>query len=805
MYPNAGDVQAPTPSPYASGPASGIGFFNKGDQPVARHHNRTKSGREIFHGPPGSYGLHGHGIIPKDEFEQQWYAKHPQDFQREKQGEYGHHIKENRKDYHWVGDDLVKLVHQSASKGHGMGTSRDVVSTPDEQIGYLATDQYASRITSPKPASGRPPSISKGKGGSVSIESPLHQSSFPAGTLQDKDSPEIVSDAEENIIHINPPSRRQSKIHGGSVEDPKMDLGPHAGNTEEEGGWIVEHGYGAPILASDELAKNPEAEYLQPAVSPELDRHEEEHRTHSRSHSRNSSRNNTARLGGTSSQRILSPAEHERNSTPLDNVKEYEPLFPEDEDEKKPAKSAVDKLKRPETLARHHFPSQDVWEDTPSSLQLETTVETPDVPEEEQSPPDVGPAKYFEKPEDEKKREKEAADDKTSNFLSDHNGRFAKPHFNKDIVSDMAGGRPGIRHRFPSQDIWEDAADHHHLVTTVSGPQEEEEPTEETTEPLAADKPQIPVRPQKSKETSPVDKKPPVLPDRPKPTVPTRPARPSTNKSTEKVPTTSTSAAADSLTENLNRAKPKPTIPARPAGSKIAALQAGFLKDLNSKLGLGPQAPKPKEPEPEKEAEQAEVKPLSDARKGRAKGPQRRKPAASPAAKEEVKETVPQVQKLEFAGVSTVWSIGEDGDVDVPAKRMAGAIEAVLKSQHVEKEAEAKEESEPGEQKETKQDPEAAKPESEEEKDDDEPERQGSGIFGAVKKAVETVASPITGSKAKDDEKVEGGEEEEGLRKEVVDEKEKESAPAAVAPDAAEKEEKTPDEVKEVELNVDAA
>lgn len=121
MYPNAGDVQAPTPSPFASGPVTGVGFFNKGDQPQGRNHSRTKSGREIFHGPPGSYGLHGHGIIPKDEFEQQWYAKHPQDLQREKQGEYGHHIKENRKDYHWVGDDLVKLVHQSASKGHGMG------------------------------------------------------------------------------------------------------------------------------------------------------------------------------------------------------------------------------------------------------------------------------------------------------------------------------------------------------------------------------------------------------------------------------------------------------------------------------------------------------------------------------------------------------------------------------------------------------------------------------------------------------------------------------------------------------------
>lgn len=124
MYPNAGDVQAPTPSPYDQAPSSGIGFFNKGGSlPTGRHHGRTKSGREIFHGPPGSYGLHGHGVIPKNEFEQQWYAKHPEDFRREKAGEYGPHIQENRKDYHWVGDDLVKLVHSSADKGLGMGTS----------------------------------------------------------------------------------------------------------------------------------------------------------------------------------------------------------------------------------------------------------------------------------------------------------------------------------------------------------------------------------------------------------------------------------------------------------------------------------------------------------------------------------------------------------------------------------------------------------------------------------------------------------------------------------------------------------
>lgn len=118
MFRNAGDVQAPSPAPFAqqtapSGPASG-----SSQRP--RHHGRTKSGREIFHGPPGSYGMHGHGVIPKDEFTQKWYEKHPEDLKREKAGEYGPHIQENRKDYHWRADNLEKLVHMK-SQDIGMG------------------------------------------------------------------------------------------------------------------------------------------------------------------------------------------------------------------------------------------------------------------------------------------------------------------------------------------------------------------------------------------------------------------------------------------------------------------------------------------------------------------------------------------------------------------------------------------------------------------------------------------------------------------------------------------------------------
>jgi hypothetical protein len=119
MFRNAGDVQAPSPAPSAPVVGGGgVGFHNKSG---GRHHGRTKSGREIFHGPPGSYGLHGHGKISQDEFEKKWYERHPDDFRREKAGEYGPHIQENRKDYHWRSENLEQLVHGPG----GIGLGRD--------------------------------------------------------------------------------------------------------------------------------------------------------------------------------------------------------------------------------------------------------------------------------------------------------------------------------------------------------------------------------------------------------------------------------------------------------------------------------------------------------------------------------------------------------------------------------------------------------------------------------------------------------------------------------------------------------
>jgi hypothetical protein len=344
--------------------------------------------------------------------------------------------------------------------------------------------------------------------------------------------------------------------------------------------------------------------------------------------------------------------------------------------------SQVEKLKRP-SVARHHFPSQDVWEDTPGSLQLETTVDTPQEPEEPRTAGghnDVSPAKVFEDPNVEEQRKNQINQEDQKSFLPEHTRQFAAENKLLGKVRDETPGRPGMQQRFPSQDIWEDAPSHNYLETTVSTPQMEDsneyaEDSPVDQKPPVPARPSIPARPAK-RDISADDKKAPIIPDRPKPQIPARPSKPSTGSS-EKVPT-----AESQVSENDSpQPKAKPPVPARPAGSKIAALQAGFLKDLNSKLGLGPHAPpKVKEPEEEEEAER-ETAPLPDARKGRAKGPQRRKPAASPspaaAATITAEVAVPR-QSLSFGPVTAIWSFGEDGALDVPAARMAAQLQQSL-------------------------------------------------------------------------------------------------------------------------------
>jgi len=115
LYPNAGDVQAPSPAPamFASHNTGTSLTPQSGRQTPLRHHTRTKSGRDVFNGPPGSYGLHGHGVNMSDPFEKDWYQKHPDDMEKEAQGEYGPAISETRKEWALTSNELNKLVHTS--------------------------------------------------------------------------------------------------------------------------------------------------------------------------------------------------------------------------------------------------------------------------------------------------------------------------------------------------------------------------------------------------------------------------------------------------------------------------------------------------------------------------------------------------------------------------------------------------------------------------------------------------------------------------------------------------------------------
>jgi hypothetical protein len=62
--------------------------------------------------------MHGHGVIPKDKFEQAYYEKHPELWKKET-GAYG----EDRKDWALSSEDLNKIVRQTASRGSGLGQS----------------------------------------------------------------------------------------------------------------------------------------------------------------------------------------------------------------------------------------------------------------------------------------------------------------------------------------------------------------------------------------------------------------------------------------------------------------------------------------------------------------------------------------------------------------------------------------------------------------------------------------------------------------------------------------------------------
>ncbi|KAI9843155.1 MAG: hypothetical protein M1837_006608 [Sclerophora amabilis] len=817
MYPNAGDVQAPSPSPFGQSLfPGGIGYHNDGQHRPGGHHGRTRSGKEHIQGPPGSYGLHGHGIPVQDKLERAWYERHPEALVREEHGEYGPGIGGGRGEWALSSEDLNKIVRATASRGSDVGISSTLLGTPDEQIGYIASEEFASRLNSPHLQSTIYHQKSHSNHSQPHLDSPLRKMSFPAEDL-DKDRLDLSlkaarshgaqstdsmleSEAEDDVIHVDAPSRRASRAGGAGYEPGSEELGPQNGNLDERGVWLNEHGYRVPILAPDEVAKGETGEFMQPAVSPHQEvrgnnyfttADGEQISSYSSGQGRSGSRGSSMAgsqppsrpgsiVGGVSNlARFASQDDREQVGTPLEDVEEYEPLFPENEKDngqtvsKERPMTAADRLKRPD-LAKHRFPSQDVWEDAPSSAQLQATVSTPDLGEDETETvigEDV----------DAQHSNDDTGTKPIKATVGSHEASFdlAKPHF-KPHLRDELGSRPGMKQRFPSRDIWEDTPASLQLQTTVSNPQMDEisSPADapesagarEKRSPLAktgggsplghddgksstnpggtldkAAKPTLPARPLRNKAAqSPTEsanqhqiparppqrlrqvppaeippppeqasalksppsrnvpppwvpsnkaddgvteprspEKGPTLPERPKPQVPARPAKPLKRGSSEGAPLTKVGSAASATSVGSGpeeagsskgttlppAPKPKPAVPARPNGGKLSNLKAGFLSDLDKRLQIGPKASKPADKSGEEADEELEKEkiPLSDARKGRARGPARRKKATSPSAVPEEVPTEQQVSKLELVPPNMIWQIGDDGQVNVPS------------------------------------------------------------------------------------------------------------------------------------------
>lgn len=112
MLSYAGDVQAPSPAP----PRAASVDSTKS----ARHHTRRTSSRNGFYDlPPGSYGLHGHGVESTAKLEKAYYEKHPEIYQKE----HYHSLHERAHDYSMSRENLNKIVRDTASRGVGFGNA----------------------------------------------------------------------------------------------------------------------------------------------------------------------------------------------------------------------------------------------------------------------------------------------------------------------------------------------------------------------------------------------------------------------------------------------------------------------------------------------------------------------------------------------------------------------------------------------------------------------------------------------------------------------------------------------------------
>jgi len=710
MYPNAGDVQAPTPNP--SQQASAVSAHSKKGPRSATPYVTKKE----------DYGEYGSGLHP---------------FERRS----GH--------YSMSSDDLNQIVAQTATP-----TTGNFLGVPEEELGYLASEEYAKAIGTATPRE----ELTEAEA------SKLHELNSGEGARirEGSQSPELT-------IHIQPRTHERSGSHPygrhnlpGKFSQSQASLAASSlldtkDEPEQEeygrksGEFRDEHFSGTPILASDEITKRggTSTPHYHPAVSPPLGPRRAGSKPASRAPSRPPSRG-----------AMREPVAPE----PLPDVEEHEPLFPED-DEVKEIQTAlrvgVEKAFAGSTSrSSRKFPSNDIWEDAPPSSHLSATVASPP---SGLSPPGLdaivarGQGALGEEPQDEESDRLGVPNRHKKNQSPDnHHGKPLRPA----ILAKTASGKQ----RFPSKDIWEEAPDSAQLTTTVSPTpvnEESQSPVDttapevtfppntasarattvnnldesnlqvnpgeraSTSAPLEVKNPEAPVRapspekkerwgptgpvplipstrpaprtakiptkldtqeqieqaqqpssvPLTSSSESPTERRvPPHLPERPKPVIPQRPVKIAAKF--QQSPLSQSEEASPSL-KAPPPVKPKPAI-----GGKIAALKANLA--LEQKLAAGPLTFKKQEEEEKLEAALEEPKSLvGDVRKSRAKGPRGRKlptattsaAAATEEAKEQSEEEVeaPAAPALSFMIAKTVWSIDDEDDARVVLQEGVGS------------------------------------------------------------------------------------------------------------------------------------
>lgn len=649
MYPNAGDVQAPTPSETPS--------------------NSRK----------------------KHVYREEWEMD---------EGAYGSNRRETP--YSMSSSDLNAVVAHSPSPGVGVDESECGV--PDEELAYLASDSYTQALSRSQSRSQSPVLTRDSKRISV-------------------DGHHEIQDEEDNVIHVEDPAHGPGYFRRGNSDNatsrapshhPDEDDEEEAGEqysilAEDEVQKRQQSQYmQAAVYTPSYTPRHPrsrpasvlgDVEGASLALSTKFEKNGLESRDSRRTSHTHTPYDRTP-------YEPLSPAD--------ENAK---PLFPESDDEEVPKNPVVEKLKRP-GMSEHRFPSNDVWEEAPEHAQLEAEIETPPPGEvkleetaEEYDHQEEKPRKKSEnepklqyirgqphehyEPGDEQeyeRKEKEAAR-KVDDYHLDlkdlpEDERLHRLHKNIDTdrqTPESSTSRRGTsKKKFPSNDIWEEVppsqdlqeelddeevpASEKERVTTgdiAAVPEPTARPTTSapiepsTSKPTVPAKPIVPTRPNREKKVAPATiheqsepaavapekKAPPAIPDRPKPNVPARPIG-------------KLASFVKAQPEDPPEPKPKPPVPSR---GKIAALKAGFLGDLESRLKLGPMAPPKKEEKKEEKALAAPAKEetLTDVRKSRARGPKGRKLPT----KEEKSAAAVEVPKgSEIVGVWTVFTLDTDLD-----------------------------------------------------------------------------------------------------------------------------------------------